>query len=283
MKKANIILLIGQSNAVGVGFTKYLPWHFDEKTVKKFYDGYENVLINYRSHGIESNGFVKTRVNCTEAAKDTLGPEVGIAKNLSERYPNEQFFIVKYAFGGSNLYNDWLSPSNGAPYHENASADEIPDLLKAINSGVHPSAGWCYNGFIELLRESIALLQKQGYEPKIRALFWMQGESDSYSTDLVEKYIGRYDNLLRDIQANFAPYLSNCVYVDAGISESWLYYKEINAEKAAYAKAKGYVYLDTIGARLTTKNEPTYAPDTAHYDSDSTVKLGELFAENLVL
>ena len=42
MKKAKIIVLAGQSNAVGVGYTKYLSKHFDEETVAKFYVGYEN-------------------------------------------------------------------------------------------------------------------------------------------------------------------------------------------------------------------------------------------------
>ena len=83
MKKANVIVLAGQSNAVGVGYTKYLSKHFDDQTVRKFYEGYENVQIDYLSHGIKSGGFVKTTVNCTEAAKDTLGPELGIAKYLT--------------------------------------------------------------------------------------------------------------------------------------------------------------------------------------------------------
>lgn len=81
MKKANVLILAGPSNAVGVGYTKYLTKHFDAETIAKFYSGYENVLINYISHGIKSNGFVKTTVNCTEATKDTLGEL--FAENLS--------------------------------------------------------------------------------------------------------------------------------------------------------------------------------------------------------
>lgn len=283
MKRANIIVLAGQSNAVGVGHTKYLKKHFDEQTIAKFYSGYENVLINYFSHGIKSNGFVKTTVNCTEAAKDTLGPEVGIAKNLTKRYPNEKFFIVKCAFGGATLHNDWLSPSSGEAYDPNSRAGEYPDIVQALNAGIHPNAGWCYNEFSVLLRDSIAFLEKEGYQPEIRAFFWMQGESDSYAKTLVDDYIGRYDGLLKDFKESFAPYLSNCVYVDAGISEKWLYYKELNALKQAYAQRQGYEYLDTVGAGLTTAFEPEEAPDTAHYDSDCIVRLGEMFAEKLAL
>ncbi len=283
MKTAKIIVLAGQSNAVGVGYTKYLSTHFDEETVAKFYDGYENVQINYYSHGIKSNGFVRTTVNCTEAEKDTCGPELGIAKNLTQRYPNEKFFIVKCAFGGATLFNDWLSPSNGLPYSTSALADEYPDIVQALNQGKHPTAGWCYNEFVILLRDSIDMLKKAGYTPSICAFFWMQGESDSYAKELVENYISRYDNLLKDFRNTFAAYISDCIYVDAGISEKWLYYKELNAKKSEYAKKKGYYCLDTVGAGLTTTHEPLENPDTAHYDSDSIIKLGEMFAKKIVL
>ena len=33
MKKADIIILSGQSNAVGVGYVRYLPAHFPAETV----------------------------------------------------------------------------------------------------------------------------------------------------------------------------------------------------------------------------------------------------------
>jgi hypothetical protein len=130
---------------------------------------------------------------------------------------------------------------------------------------------------VKIVNESIQILKDEGFEPQICAFFWMQGESDSYATDLVENYIRRYDNLLKDFQKQFGLYLSTCIYVDAGISENWLYYKELNALKEEYSKKRGY-YLDTVKEGLTTKNEPTDNPDTAHYDSDSIVKLGEMFA-----
>ena len=283
MEKANVIILAGQSNAVGVGHNKYLPNHFDAKTIQKFYDGYENVLINYFSHGIRSNGFVKTRVNCTQAAKDTLGPEVGIAKNLTKRYGNEKFFIIKYAFGGANLYKDWLSQSSGGLYDPNSSADKYDDIVGAVESGINMGYGWCYNGFIKLMNESIELLKKQGYMPNIRAFFWMQGESDAFSLEAVKRYKGLYDNFIQDIKTNFAPYIADCIYVDAGISNFWPCYKEMNELKKENAKEKGYVYIDTIGAGLTTDFEPIEQPDRAHYDSNSIVELGELFAQNIVL
>lgn len=282
-KVANIVLLLGQSNAVGVAFTKYLNRHFSPEQVAKFYEGYENVVINYRSHGIVSNGFVKTTVNCTEKAKDTLGPEVGIAKNLTERYPNEKFFIVKCAFGGVNMHSDWLSPSNEGVYDPTSFARSCPDIVKAIESAKHPNSGWCYNELVELLTESIEILKNEGYEPKVRAMFWMQGESDSYDQDFLNNYIPRYHRLVNDLKKQFAGYFEDCTFVEAGVSKRWLNYEELNAFKKEYAEKEGHRYIDTIKEGLTTEHEPLENPDTAHYDAGSIVKLGELFAEQLSL
>lgn len=277
MKKTKIIILAGQSNAVGVGFTKYLSKHFDAATEARFREGYDNILINYSSHAIKSHGFVKTRVNCTEAAKDTLGAEVGIARVLDAKYPDEQFFIVKCAFGGTGLCHDWLSESD--PAH--ISGVEV-DLCKAIQFIEPMPAGWCYNELVKVLTESIELLKRDGYEPTIHAFCWMQGENDAVTKENTDAYIGRYERLLGDLESRFAPYFENCRYIDAGISEIWDHHEELNANKREYAEKMGHKYIDTIAAGLTTKNEPEEEPDIYHYDSDSIVRLGELFAEAII-
>ena len=277
MKKAKIIILAGQSNAVGVGFTKYLSKHFDAETEARFRAGYDNILINYSSHAIKSHGFVKTRINCTEAAKDTLGPEVGIAKALDEKCPDEQFFIVKCAFGGTSLWHDWVPKSD--PAH--VSGVEV-DFSKAIQFIEPTPAGWCYNELVRLLEESIELLKGEGYEPTVHAFCWMQGENDALTKENTDAYIERYERMIGDLEREFAPYFEGCRYAEAGISEIWEFHKEMNANKREYAEKTGHRYVDTIAASLTTKNEPEEEPDIYHYDSDAIVRLGELFAEAII-
>lgn len=267
MKEAKIIILAGQSNAVGVGHVKYLPNHFSETEIEKFYDGYPNILINYNSHDKQSNGFVKTTVNCIEVSKDTLGPEVGIADSLYKRYPGQEIFIVKCAFGGTTLYHDWLSPSCRT------------EKVKSSERG----EGWCYDALIKILNESIAYLKEKGYSPEIKAFCWMQGESDSETLEQVAAYEDLYDRLLCEFKNAFGKYLKNCVYIDGGISEIWNCYKEMNSVKSEYAKkSEDRVFIDTIAHGLTTKNEPIEEPDIYHYDVDCTVKLGQLFAEHII-
>ena len=270
MKKAKIIVLAGQSNAVGVGHVQYLPRHFDMQAIEKFKLGYENVLKKYFSHDKKSDGFVPTTMGCTEVSKDTLGPEVGIAQTLERKYPGEEFFIVKCAFGGTNLYHDWLPPSCNSDYDENASYDG------------ERKAGWCYNELVAIMRESIASLKNKQYLPEIIAFCWMQGESDADTAEHVSDYSARCEAMLSDFAEQFGNYYNNCVFIDGGISEIWSLYREMNEVKKEFAsKADNRYFIDTIASGLTTANEPEPEADIAHYDSGCTVKLGNLFAERI--
>lgn len=276
--KAEIIVLAGQSNAVGVGHVRYLPRHFSAERLERFEKGYENVLINYYSHDKKSNGFVKTTLGCTEVSKDTVGPEVGIADSLSLRYPDKTVYIVKCAFGGTNIVSDWASPARG-------------DVYDALSFGDGDTAdkhyrrsGWCYNELIKIMNESIDMLISKGYEPEIRAFCWMQGESDAIDERTVAPYIKHYKMMLGDFEKSFSKYLGGCIYIDAAISEQWKYYKEINAQKLLHAgKTVNSFFIDTIANGLVTAKEPEDEVDIAHYDSDCIIKLGELFAEKINL
>lgn len=282
MKKASVIILAGQSNAVGVGHIKHLCDHFSHEKVAEYEKGYPDVLINYHSHDKRSGGFVPTTLNCSELTKQTFGPEVGMAEELHTVGSDEEFFIVKCAFGGSSLWNDWLSPTGGDRYDASSYADQVESVVKALDAGEPLRAGWAYNECVKLLNESLTELIGRGYSPKIRGFCWMQGESDACSAETADRYYEYYDALLHDFSGTFGEYLSDCIFVDAGISELWQHYRTVNKAKTDYAASHmNCVYIDTIAAGLTTNKEPSGAADLAHYDSDSVIKLGKLFTEAL--
>ena len=283
MKKAKIIVLSGQSNAVGVGHTKCLKRSFTDEKIKEYYDGYKNVKINYYSHDKKSDGFTITTVNCTEVHKDTLGPEVGIAEYLNSKFPEEEYFIVKFAIGGATLMRDFLSPSSGGYYNVENFKNEYGDFIDAYFTNKPIKAGWCYTGLVSILRDSIKYLEENGFYPEIIGFCWMQGESDSMELKHVDDYKVYFDNFINDFKDDFYQYIKNCVFVDAGISETWDCYKEINQFKKEYAENhSGFVYVDTIGNGLTTQYEPVEQPDLYHYDCESVIKLGKLFIENII-
>ena len=59
-------------------------------------------------------------------------------------------------------------------------------------------------------------------------------------------YERRYDAMLADLRRGFAKYFADdCAFVDAGISEIWPFYVQLNDIKRAYAeKTPNSIYLD---------------------------------------
>ena len=126
-------------------------------------------------------------------------------------------------------------------------------------------------------------LVDKGYIPAIKAFCWMQGEGDSYGPDYYNVY---QDNLrtfvsnarddLRDLAGN-----KDIPFIDAGISNAsvWPHPEKVNAAKVEFAKeSENNYFIDTMAAGMHTNQEPDPI-DLCHYDSESEILLGHLFAE----
>lgn len=262
-KSATVILLGGQSNASGCARDDYLQKNVSDEKYSEYENGYENVYINYYCTGTnESRGFVKCAAKQGEAGGH-FGPELGLAEKLNEMYPDEQFFIIKYAYGGSNLYDQWISPSGKR------------------------ATGNLYRSFVRFVEESMEYLIKKNYDVKIAGMCWMQGESDALSKKNATNYEMNLLNFIKDIRKRFDCYASSgkIAFIDATIAENpklWTYYEQLNASKREVAKASPLnALIDTSAAGLICSEEPAEKPDTPHYDSLSEIKLGHLFAAEL--
>lgn len=262
-KKAKIILLAGQSNAVGCSIDQYLQKNISGEKYKEYSNGYDNVFINYFSDDVSSNGFVTCK-NKQGFNGICFGPELGIAETLHSLYPDQVFFIIKYARGASTLNNHWLSPSSFG------------------------KTGYLYQQFISFVDANIEYLESKNYIVDIKALCWMQGESDSYTEKMASKYESYLNNFIRDIRYRYNKFSTNdgLAFIDAyiaNIPDFWIYYQIINTAKYNISlKSNLNVVIDTIAEELTCLNEPEDEPDKAHYDSLSELKLGHLFGKELI-
>jgi len=263
-KKATVILLGGQSNASGCSRDDYLKKNVSAEKYAEYEAGYDNVYINYYATGTnESRAFVKCAARQGEAG-GFFGPELGLAEKLHTERPNETFFIIKCAWGGTNLFEQWLSPtSNG-------------------------KTGELYRAFVKYVKTSIKYLKSKNYDITIEAMCWMQGESDSFSTEHATDYAEHLESLITDIRDEFSRYAADdgIAFIDAAIADNpvyWVYCDMVNASKRQVAdKSPMNVLIDTNAEGLTTKNEPEGTPDQAHYDSMSEIKLGHLFGAEVL-
>ena len=263
VKKARVILLAGQSNASGCSSDEYLKKNVSANKYSEYANGYDNVYINFLSGANTSEGFVKCSTKQGEM-ENCFGPELGLAEKLHEIAPTELFFIVKCAWGGTNLYEQWLSPS---------SKGKTGDL---------------YKKFIKYVDTSVEYLISKNYEVEIEGMCWMQGESDSFTVENATNYEEHLSNFIKDIRNEFSKYASadGIAFIDAYIADNpeyWVYYDMVNeSKKAVSEQSELNVVIDTNAEGLTCSEEPEETPDLAHYDSLSEIKLGHLFAERLI-
>ncbi len=171
------------------------------------------------------------------------------------------FFIIKCAWGGSNLFEQWLSPKSFG------------------------KTGEMYNDFVAFVNASLGYLAEKNYDVKIEAMCWMQGESDSFSEETAADYEKNLTNFIDDIRKKFDGYASDdgIAFIDAYIEDNpvyWVHYATVNEAKRKVAASSDInTVIDTVSLGLSCSDEPTGSPDLAHYDSLSQLRLGNLFAE----
>lgn len=261
-KVAHVIILAGQSNASGASLDEYLKKNVSAEKYAEYQNGYENVYINYLSGANRSEEFVRCATLQGEI-EGSFGPELGLAEKLHELHPDETFFIVKCAWGGTNLFEQWLSPS---------SKGRTGDL---------------YKQFVSYVETSVEYLKSKNYDVQIEGMCWMQGESDSFSVKSSLKYGEHLNNFITDVREKFSKYSSNdgIAFVDAYIAPNpifWVYHENVNKGKdEVSARSEMNVLVDTISEGLDCSKEPEGTPDIPHYDSLSEIKLGHLFAEEI--
>ena len=261
-KKATVILLGGQSNASGCSFDEYLKKNVSKEKYAEYESGFDNVYINY--HVTDSNvsgGFVKCAVRQGELG-ERFGPELGLAEKLHEHYPEKTFFIIKCAWGGSNLFRQWRSPSSMG------------------------KTGEMYAYFDAFVKTSLQYLDSKNYDVEIAGMCWMQGESDSVSKESAKDYAKNLKKFIKDVRKSFEEYApgGGIAFVDAYIADNpslWTYCDVVNEKKREVAELSSINTVVDTGS-LVCSEEPENEPDIPHYDSMSEIKLGHLFAEQIM-
>ena len=262
----DVVIISGQSNGVGctqsaqikkeqsLGSEKYYDYMSGFSSTKISYDCWtkDEKSQFYSQNNSKDYKFVKVMLGQGNSLA-TFGPEIGIAETLGDKYANK-LFLIKFACGASNLKDDWAQ-KNSPMY---------PKLISYIQARMND-------------------LKENGYIPTIKAFCWMQGEGDSY-----EGYYDVYLDNTRTFVTNLRTDLRELAggkelpFIDAGIcvSSAWDYPEEVNAAKAAFAaESENNIFIDTMAEGLHTNREPSDNPDLCHFDSDSEIKLGHLFAE----
>lgn len=258
--KAQVIILAGQSNMEGWSLVSYAENKLSGEEYALYDGGAPNVRIAFYKDTPSANGNPFKGVSFGGGVDGArFGPEVGIARILGEKKPSVKYYLIKYAVGGTSLYADWRSPSSG-------------------------QTGKCYTAMAEYVSSALSYLVDAGVNFEIGGFCFMQGEADTGTASVAAAYGETLAHFIADIRSllSFWAPEGGIPFIDGLISDSslWPCHAAVNdAKRAAAAKDEKYRLIDTLAAGLEYSSEPVGAPDLAHYDALSMIKLGEMFGD----
>ena len=163
-ERVKVILLMGQSNATGIGYVEYLQKNTTPEQYAKYENGFDSVLINFSldNNTNSSNGeFVNVDLNCSIWPGTVFGPEVGMAEKFSKEWGDEKVIILKYTYSGTCLYTQWLAKGE---------------------------RGSIYGAMQKFVDTYMSALHSKGYNAYLGAICWMQGESDAGGIGCHKRY-----------------------------------------------------------------------------------------------
>lgn len=248
MKKIDIILIGGQSNAVGLTEISTLD--------EKYRNGdYQNVYLyqegNFR---MEDKFRLIKGIHLGMGCKPHLmGIEYGMAEELSKL--SGEFGFIRFAYGGTDLTYHWRTDYEGTP--------ENTDFK-----------GYCYYAFINTVKNGLAAYREAGFEPVIRGMVWHQGESDTNKTIVEARgYEQNLTILFNAIRKELA--MPELKFIVGSISSNppLSPYADIvrAGQKSFCEKDKNAVYMDNTDIPI--------GPDGWHYSGNDDLKLGKRFGK----
>jgi hypothetical protein len=228
----NVFLVGGQSNAVGQGEAAALS------TV--------NPLLG-------SQGDVRYYLNGTKIAalqpwNGSFGPELAFGRSMADYYADGSVAILKYAAGGTNLYEQW-----------------------------NPAGGSVYNGFITAINDSLANLAAAhpGDTVNLRGMIWMQGESDAVPIRS-ERYGANLTAFIADLRARYGVEL-RFVIGELSVNQTALSLpllgdvREGQEAVAAADPLTGLINTDDFSLKI----------DRLHFDTYGQLDMGAAFAAEM--
>ena len=260
--KMDIVILAGQSNALGISYMNEIGLNRTYNDIQIYCAGEDgNNTTNYNKWTT-----VKTGLGINQ---DAFGPEVGMSEILSPAYNDEEEYrnlaIVKYAWGGTAMWDWWLSSTSVA-----AGLGNTANINYQIDG---KNVAWLYHNMITSVRN--ALTHFSNYDCSIIGMAWMQGESDATNITMTNNYETILTNFINDVRK------------DLSVPELPIYIGEISTRIAGYDDRIRLIQknisdtIDNVDLVKTSDLEMGYL-DWWHFTAQAQLNLGRRFGSMLL-
>ena len=152
-------------------------------------------------------------------SKGHFGPEVTFGRLLVNDGYNTA--VLKYSLGSTGLAYTWKAPGQNGMYDQ----------------------------MLAELKKAVTLLQKQGHKVTLKALVWIQGESDAESKELADEYGSRLKLLIDHFRTKVA--IDNRLPIILGVDEqhSWIkaFPKVLEAQQQIARDEPAVIFTSMVG------------------------------------
>ncbi len=199
-QQANVIILAGQSNAMGVA-----PLSDNMKNMASATD-YSNIFIHYNNiHKASdsepwravtySNNFVQYAPG-VGGAYNCFGPELGLARYLATNVNTKDqiWYIVKYTAPSSFLQGQWQNNGTDPNGLVTDMGGYLTDLMNIQIDSALAEIAAIHGGYDNI---------------NMHSLLWMQGESDATNETIANNYQANEATLVNTIRDRYAQYACN--------------------------------------------------------------------------
>ena len=264
LRPIDVVLIGGQSNATGQGYVRNLPQSF---TLNK------DVLL---WHSATLNGGPNSArrwlpLRPASESPDRFGVELSLGTALARRFPNRHWALIKHGLSGSDLHTLW-APGNGGTQ----------------------KPGREYRLFIETVREALAALRAEGYDPHLRGMVWQQGEADARfdapptsAQTYGQRLRAFIEAIRRDLNAPDLPFLYGTVmplpakrFTGRDLVRQGQRQVSENSGHSLATPGAHLIPADDLQMRCTDWRTP-YPKDDVHLGTFGLLTLGERFAAAL--
>lgn len=173
-----------------------------------------------------------------------FGPEVSLGYALSQKYPDDEIYLVKYAKGSTTLASDWRTDGSGE----------------------------CYNWFQK--RVTAALKSLSGSDPVVAGMIWMQGEGDAKTTADANAYADNLAKFIAKIRSDVAT--PDMPFVIGRISDYYL--SRVGGATVRNAQKSVADRDENVSWFSTDDLEYAYV---GHFGTQGQIDLGNRFAAEL--
>ena len=209
-----------------------------------------------------------------------FGPEIGLLRRLRAGGDDAPIAVIKHFVGGQGLDAGW----DGDSWRGEAAGPGRKTFYPGERAA-DPNTGLHYQSWLTRMRAGLAALRKEGLEPEVIGIVWVQGERDAIRLESARRYDANLlrlrERLAEDLALPSPPALAFARVLPAA-ADVPRFAARADLLKAMDRLDDGSARPLNPGVRGARTDGFGCLPDKVHFDTKGQLQLGAALADALI-